>query len=939
MRYILITLLCTPFFALAQTPQPTTNPQVDSLILVSRDNTSEQNFEQALATSAAAEQLARACCGTESLDYGNACFNQGRVRYFTGDFDDALPWYLQSKDIRKKILGDMHPDYGKSLNNTAVLYEELGLYKKAELLYLEALNIREKTAGKESATYAATLGNLSSLYENLGEYEQAEKLGIEAKNTRERILGKEHPDYATILNNLANLYYDTGNYPKAEAYYLESKTLRETAQDTESEDYLAGLDNLGALYYTTDNFELAEMYYTKVLNMRKKMFGETNANYLLSLNHLAELNRRMRRWELSDSIFTTLIQLSEQVLGKEHLDYARYLQSYAQLFFYKEEYATAITFNLEAKAILEKHVGKDHILYLTNLGKLLRAYFAMKDFTNAKLFLEELSELKKHHLLSASRYMSERELYLFTEDLHDNTVKETTFIPSLRECASTCYDNILFYKGFLLNGLLQKDDLIKSHPETADISEQLQALHRQLGILYALPSDQQGKLAALEEKANALEKVLVAQITGLDIALKQVNWQEVQAQLQLGEAAVEFTRYPYYAIQSNNSMLYAAVVLLPNATQPIFIPLFEEQQLAALFQTNEKPSPDFINTLYKSGQKDNQLYQFIWQPLEAALAGVHTVYHAPDGLLHRLNLGAIPNKEGKTMAESYRLVALSSTRQLVTTKQSTHQIPASPTALLYGGITYESNLAMSTPSSPATELNRQRGFDFAQTDSTLRGNDWKYLPWTKVEINEVGDLLEKTGFSTTLYNGLNATEESIKAINSPSVLHLATHGYFFPDPKAIKKDQVQAGAAFKLSEYPMIRAGMILAVANHAWKTGIPLRPNMEDGILTAYEASQLHLKNTELVVLSACETGLGEIQSNEGVYGLQRAFKIAGARYLIMSLWQVPDFQAQVFMTAFYTHWLEDKQSIPDAFRAAQSDMRTQYGDPFLWAGFVLVE
>lgn len=137
----------------------------------------------------------------------------------------------------------------------------------------------------------------------------------------------------------------------------------------------------------------------------------------------------------------------------------------------------------------------------------------------------------------------------------------------------------------------------------------------------------------------------------------------------------------------------------------------------------------------------------------------------------------------------------------------------------------------------------------------------------------------------------------------------------------------------------MIRSGVIMAHANHAWKTGTPLRPNLEDGILTAYEAAQLNLENTALVVLSACETGLGEIHGGEGVYGLQRAFKIAGARYLIMSLWQVPDFQAQVFMTAFYTHWLEGKQSIPDAFRAAQLDIRKQYGDPFLWAGFLLVE
>jgi CHAT domain-containing protein len=137
----------------------------------------------------------------------------------------------------------------------------------------------------------------------------------------------------------------------------------------------------------------------------------------------------------------------------------------------------------------------------------------------------------------------------------------------------------------------------------------------------------------------------------------------------------------------------------------------------------------------------------------------------------------------------------------------------------------------------------------------------------------------------------------------------------------------------------MIRSGLILAGGNHAWKTGKPLRPDMEDGILTAYEISQMNLSNTELVVLSACETGLGDIEGNEGVYGLQRAFKIAGAKYLIMSLWQVPDFQTQELMTTFYKNWLEGKMSIPDAFRSAQGEMREKYQSPYFWAGFVLVE
>ena len=137
----------------------------------------------------------------------------------------------------------------------------------------------------------------------------------------------------------------------------------------------------------------------------------------------------------------------------------------------------------------------------------------------------------------------------------------------------------------------------------------------------------------------------------------------------------------------------------------------------------------------------------------------------------------------------------------------------------------------------------------------------------------------------------------------------------------------------------MIRSGLVLAGGNHAWKTGKPLRPGLEDGILTAYEISQMDLSNTELAVLSACETGLGDLVGNEGVYGLQRAFKIAGARYLIMSLWQVPDFQTQVFMSAFYKHWLDDQMPVPEAFRATQSELRDRYGEAFKWAGFVLVE
>ena len=215
----------------------------------------------------------------------------------------------------------------------------------------------------------------------------------------------------------------------------------------------------------------------------------------------------------------------------------------------------------------------------------------------------------------------------------------------------------------------------------------------------------------------------------------------------------------------------------------------------------------------------------------------------------------------------------------------------------------------------------------------------------------MASLLEDAGAQVETRLGYEATEEAFGSMGnrgiSPKVLHLATHGFFFPDPtpqppKGGVGNNSPLGAGgepvFKISDQPMIRSGLVLAGANHAWTGGKPL-PGMEDGILTAYEISQMNLAATDLVVLSACETGLGDIEGNEGVYGLQRAFKIAGAKYLVMSLWQVPDFQTEALMTAFYTEWLVGKKSIPEAFRSARRQVRQEHPEPFLWAGFVLVE
>ncbi|HRE39650.1 MAG TPA: CHAT domain-containing protein, partial [Chitinophagaceae bacterium] len=214
---------------------------------------------------------------------------------------------------------------------------------------------------------------------------------------------------------------------------------------------------------------------------------------------------------------------------------------------------------------------------------------------------------------------------------------------------------------------------------------------------------------------------------------------------------------------------------------------------------------------------------------------------------------------------------------------------------------------------------------------------WSPLPGTAAEVKKINDLFAQNKITTRLFLQQKASEENLKSQDgrSSQILHIATHGYFLPQSLK-RKQKEESKNTYVLSEDPLIRSGLILAGGNNAW-TGKTIPEGAEDGIATAYEIAQLNLSNTELVVLSACETALGDVRGSEGVFGLQRAFKMAGVKKMIVSLWQVPDKETVELMTTFYSWWLKGKTT-DDAFAMAQADMRKKYS-PFYWAAFVLVE
>jgi CHAT domain-containing protein len=342
------------------------------------------------------------------------------------------------------------------------------------------------------------------------------------------------------------------------------------------------------------------------------------------------------------------------------------------------------------------------------------------------------------------------------------------------------------------------------------------------------------------------------------------------------------------------------------------------------------------------------LYAALWQPLEKELKGVKTVYYSPSGLLHKIAFTAlpVPGKKNARLMDLYDLNLVSSTREVVHWKNRGKGGAAIGSAVIYGGLRYDGSEGALRDAAGRY----RKGEDapapasapsLASLRSSVRGN-FGFLKGSVTESENIQAKLQERKISTALYAGLVGNEESFKALDGAKtgVLHLATHGFFLED---IEKNHEErellrrlGGGGEKAFENPLLRSGLVFAGANHALG-GSPLE-GIEDGILTADEAARLNLTGTSLVVLSACQTGLGEVNNGEGVFGLQRAFKLAGAETLIMSLWSVDDHVTALLREVFYTEWLSGKGK-QEAFKEARRRVREQYPQPFYWAAFVMMD
>ena len=1003
--FILIVLCCSNFNLAQGLIDSVALKQLDSLLIVSKNLREKGDMINSFALDSLISIQALEKFGRNSAVYGNCCVSKGKWNLAKSNHRIAENLYLEAIDIFETLYGLEHNLYAKALNNLGVLYYLEGKFERCEPIYLKVRDIQKRTVGVNHIDFAVSLNNLALLYKELGRYDIAEPYYIESFLIIKNILGINHPQYAKSLTNLGVFYFIKGAYDKAEPLYLESKELRERILGKKHQDYGVSLTNLGTLYAAMGNLNKTERYYSEACQIFEQVVGKKHPKYAQSLYNLASLYNDLHRdsqalvllheaktilfsevgkkhpdyvncihllahayktlnnFELAETYHLEALEIQKSITGKEHTAYANSLVSLAKLFMDTNRDSLADLFLIEAQSIYKKIIGIDFneysktVLYLAILNE------NKSNIKQSDILLNDYMELSQNKLIKTVSYLSPDELNKYAERITENlsSLLSINYRRNTRGINTTMLNNAifnttLFQKGFVLNAANRLNLLAEETFESKELNASLQSYKRRLAKEYAKTFTEQNKqyLVELEEKANKVEKDLVKKLNGYSEAISQVQWNDVKMKLVPGETVLEFVNFKLDYPKKTDSTMYAVLLLRFGDSIPLFIPLFEENQLKAFLNGNSADMPAEIYTSRGATilkiQDYTNLYNLVWKPFEMYLNGSKKIYISASGMLHRLNFNAIEISANKILGDTFNLIQHGSSRQLVATQKANWNQTA---CALFGGINY--NICDSNKS---TVLNLWVDSN-AIEDSNLGSKNttglstWSYLPGTDQEINNIYKLFKQSKIPAVLYRDRFASEFELKSLGkgdqSPLVLHIATHGYFFSDIKNTNQQSIgsnQLVCGFKTNDHPMLRSGLILAGGNKAWR-GDQILEGQEDGILSAFEISQMNLSNTELVVLSACETGLGDIQGNEGVYGLQRAFKIAGAKYIIMSLWQVPDKQTSLLMTTFYKKWLEaegpdksgKKMNIPEAFHAAQKELRDIGLDPYQWAGFVLVE
>jgi CHAT domain-containing protein/Flp pilus assembly protein TadD len=905
--------------------------------------------------------------------------NQVLTLFQQGRYEEAIPLAQRALETGVRSLGKEHPVVAGCLVNLGALYRHTGRHDKVEPIYLLAAEIYRKSLNAENAAnkaglfiaYARLLNNLASLYVDTGRFGEAEPRLLLAAGIYEKALGSAHSGDATILSsyaltlhNLAELYRRARRYDKAEPLFLRAAELRKRSLGPQHPAYAESLDGLAVLYLETRRYNEAEPLLLHAAEIRKTISDGKHPNYATSLNNLASYYKNTGRYDQAERLY------------------------------------------LESAEIISKALGPEHPYYATCLANLASVYQMTGRSREAFSLLTQAMEIEQANLQRIFAVSSEAAMraYLLTvRGALSGLMSIAASGPKISaETVETALNWALRRKAIILDTLIrfrQAQRLAHSDREVAARAERLRYLRQQLS---SFPLSRPPLMSDLEfqrqiRRWRAESDQIESDLNRRLAARQQEQFTDavvipaVRKRLPAGSALIEFVRSDIRDFKATNQQplwkpaRYFAFVLTGDpALPPRMVDLGEAAPIeeavkavrSSITEFGEKWRVDRGRLLNEAEQeKDLQrvskkLYDLIFAPVRKELgAAIKMVYLAPDDQLNLVPFGALVDAGGKYLIENYRFVYLSTGRDLLhaqgkATGQGTvvfadpdYDLATAARAqkareLLAetakrpgdlagdtqtGGSPYRSTLL---PDKVAGQMRQSRG-----------GLRWDPLPASAAEASAVSQLLNGTDYGQVKqYLRGEALEEVFKQVRSPRILHIATHGFFPAERSEIGAEErpIDLGSGnaavvgislLERTGNPLLQSGLVLAGAN---TLGEKQAQQVDDGWVTAEEIGLMELQGTELVVLSACGSGLGAVSAGEGVYGLRRAFQQAGAQTIISTLFEVPDKEAGQIMRSFY-EGLKNRKGKLEALHEAQlqmiEDRRKEDGaaHPFFWASFVL--
>ncbi|MBE9032936.1 CHAT domain-containing protein [filamentous cyanobacterium LEGE 11480] len=914
----------------------------------------EGQYQAAISPVEAALQIQQQILGDRHPDVASSLNNLALMYAFQGRYEQAEPLYLQALDLRKSLLGNHHPQVATSLNNLAGLYVSQGRYEKAEPMYLQALDLRKSLLGDRHPQVPVSLNNLAGLYLNQGRYEQAEPLYLQALDLRKSLLGDRHLDVASSLHHLAGLYMNQGRYEKAEPLILQALDLRKSLLGDRHLDVASSLNSLAALYIIHGRYEQAESFLIQAIDLRKSLLGDRDPNVASSLTSLAGLYMIHGRYEQAELLYLQALDLLKSLVGDRHSRVAFSLHNLAGLYTIQGRYEQAEPLYLQALDLRKSLLGDRHLKVASSLTSLATLYARQGRYeqaitsltqglnieeTNLTTNLELGAEAQKRDYIAILSHTTNEAISLHLQTLTTNHQSAQLALTTIFRRKGRILDVTSNSLATLRQNLTPADQQLLD--KLADRTSQLSSLIYS-PLIRTNPDQYRTTREALIQEVSELQSRLARRSTTFRQQIQPITLEAVQPIIPSNATLVEITRYKPFNLKAKESEQWGtpryAAYLLTRDGKIAAVDLGEAasiDQLTAEFRAAlQRP-----NTSAKSiGRK---LDAAIMQPLRTKLGqDIKYLLISPDSHLNLIPFAALVDQDNRYLVESYEISYLTSGRDLLRL-QPPETNPNTPVLLANPNYTTASNTIIAT--NPTTLNSTQRTADL----TTL---SFGPLPGTTAEAQAIAPKLK----GVTLFTDTQATETAIKQIQSPRILHIATHGFFLqdlPQPQLqnsrgllVFDDRAGGRPYFKPSlpiarpynpnDNPLLRSGLALAGAN-----SLNGGHKNSDGILTALEASQLNFRGTQLVVLSACETGVGDVANGEGVYGLRRAFTLAGAQTQMISLWKVSDAGTKDLMVRYYDKLLTDKKGRSQALLETQRELLKdpQYQHPYYWASFIL--